>query len=210
MNVVLVRRDGTLVTPESDSILEGVTRESVLQLAADRGHRVERREIALAEWRDGVAAGDIVGAFACGTAAVIVPIGKLMAPDLEIVHAGARVRGACALAARGAHGHPVRPRRGPLQLDDPPRRLTTSTRSRIEPIAGGQPSLSSPGRPARSGQDSSRATSAGCACRRWRRANRRRRPAPARSALRADAMTVRARYQSIHRRIPLVCAGLRM
>jgi branched-chain amino acid aminotransferase len=88
MNVVLVRRDGTLVTPESDSILEGITRESVLRLAADRGHRVERREISVAEWRDGAAAGDVVGAFACGTAAVIVPIGKLMAPDLEIVHAG--------------------------------------------------------------------------------------------------------------------------
>jgi branched-chain amino acid aminotransferase len=60
----------------------------VLRLAADRGHRVERREISLAEWRDGAAAGDVVGAFACGTAAVIVPIGKLMAPGLEIVHAG--------------------------------------------------------------------------------------------------------------------------
>ncbi len=88
MNLVLVRRDGTLVTPESDSILEGITRESVLRLAADRGHRVERREIALAEWRDGAAAGDIVGAFACGTAAVIVPIGTLTGPDLEIVHSG--------------------------------------------------------------------------------------------------------------------------
>jgi branched-chain amino acid aminotransferase len=89
MNLVLVRRDGTLITPESDTILEGITRDSVLRLAADRGHRVERREVSLAEWRDGAAAGDIVGAFACGTAAVIVPIGRLMTDDLEIVHAGA-------------------------------------------------------------------------------------------------------------------------
>jgi branched-chain amino acid aminotransferase len=89
MNLVLVRRDGTLITPESDTILEGITRDSVLRLAADRGHRVERREVSLAEWRDGAAAGDIVGAFACGTAAVIVPIGKLMTDDLQIVHAGA-------------------------------------------------------------------------------------------------------------------------
>jgi branched-chain amino acid aminotransferase len=88
MNVVLVKRDGTLVTPASDSILEGITRESVLRLAADRGHPVERREIPVAEWRDGAATGDVVGAFACGTAAVIVPIGRLLGPDLEIVHAG--------------------------------------------------------------------------------------------------------------------------
>ena len=88
MNVVLVRRDGTLVTPESGSILEGITRESVLRLAEDRGIRVERREISVAEWRDGAASGDVVGAFACGTAAVIVPIGKLLGDDLEIVHDG--------------------------------------------------------------------------------------------------------------------------
>ena len=77
MNLVLVRRDGTLVTPWSDSILPGVTRDSVLQLAEDRGHRVERRQVSLQEWRDGAASGDIVEAFACGTAAVVTPIGLL-------------------------------------------------------------------------------------------------------------------------------------
>ncbi len=77
MNVVLVRKDGTLITPHSDSILEGITRDSILQLAEDRGHRVERRQVSLQEWRDGVASGDIVEAFACGTAAVVTPIGLL-------------------------------------------------------------------------------------------------------------------------------------
>jgi branched-chain amino acid aminotransferase len=88
MNIVLVYRDGTLVTPASDSILEGITRESVLQLAAERGNRVERREVSVTEWREGAASGDIAGAFACGTAAVIVPIGKLVSGDFEIVHSG--------------------------------------------------------------------------------------------------------------------------
>ena len=88
MNIVLVKRDGTLVTPESDSILEGITRDSILQLATDRGHAVERRTVSLDEWRDGAASGDIVGAFACGTAAVVVPIGRLLGTDFEIVHAG--------------------------------------------------------------------------------------------------------------------------
>ncbi len=37
MNVVFVFKDGTIVTPQSDSILEGITRDSILQLAIDRG-----------------------------------------------------------------------------------------------------------------------------------------------------------------------------
>ncbi|MFT4212393.1 MAG: branched-chain amino acid aminotransferase [Microbacterium sp.] len=77
MNIVFVYKDGTLVTPQSDSILEGITRESILQLALDRGHRVEGRAISLAEWREGVASGDIVEVFACGTAAVVTPIGEV-------------------------------------------------------------------------------------------------------------------------------------
>jgi branched-chain amino acid aminotransferase len=88
MNVILVYRDGRLVTPESDSILEGITRDSVLQLARDRGHTVESRRVTIDEWREGAASGEIVGAFACGTAAVITPIGRLLAEDFEIVHNG--------------------------------------------------------------------------------------------------------------------------
>lgn len=85
MNVVFVKRDGTLVTPASDSILEGITRDSILQLAEDRGHRVERRRVSLDEWRDGVASGDIVEVFACGTAAVVVPIAELKGDGFSIV-----------------------------------------------------------------------------------------------------------------------------
>ncbi|WP_404442081.1 branched-chain amino acid aminotransferase [Microbacterium marinum] len=85
MNVVFVMKDGTLVTPQSESILAGITRDSILQLAEDRGHRVERRAVSLAEWRDGVASGDIVEVFACGTAAVVTPIGALKTPDFEDV-----------------------------------------------------------------------------------------------------------------------------
>ena len=79
MNIVFVKKDGTLVTPASETILDGVTRNSLLQLAQDRGHVVERRPISLTEWRDGVASGDIVEVFACGTAAVVTPIGVLKA-----------------------------------------------------------------------------------------------------------------------------------
>ena len=76
-------KDGRVVTPESDSILEGITRDSLLQLAEDRGLTVERRPVSLDEWRQGVASGDIVEVFACGTAAVVTPIGALVADGFE-------------------------------------------------------------------------------------------------------------------------------
>lgn len=84
MNVVLVYKDGTLVTPDSDSILEGITLDSVLQLARDRGHTVQRRRVTIDEWRDGVESGDIVEVFACGTAAVITPIGELKSDTFTV------------------------------------------------------------------------------------------------------------------------------
>ncbi|MFM6967796.1 MAG: branched-chain amino acid aminotransferase [Microbacteriaceae bacterium] len=84
MNVVLVYKDGTLVTPLSDSILPGITRDSVLRLAEDRGLTVERRPVTIEEWRTGYENGDIVEAFACGTAAVITPIGQIKAQDFTI------------------------------------------------------------------------------------------------------------------------------
>ena len=89
MNIVLVKKDGTLVTPHSDSILEGITRDSILQLAEDRGHKVERRRVSIDEWREGAANGDIVEAFACGTAAVVTPIGLIKAEGFEIGSADA-------------------------------------------------------------------------------------------------------------------------
>src|SRR5690606_27671026 len=79
MNVVLVYKDGTLVTPDSDSILEGITRDSVLQLAEDRGLKVVRRQVSIDEWREAQASGELAEVFACGTAAVITPIGLVKA-----------------------------------------------------------------------------------------------------------------------------------
>jgi len=85
MNVVLVTKDGRLITPDSDSILEGITLDSILQLGRDRGLRTEQRKVTLQEWIDGVASGEIVEAFACGTAAVITPISELKGENVSIV-----------------------------------------------------------------------------------------------------------------------------
>ncbi|AYF97121.1 branched-chain amino acid aminotransferase [Protaetiibacter intestinalis] len=84
MNVVLVTRDKRLITPDSDSILEGITLDSVLQLGRDRGYTVEQRPVSITEWRDGAASGEIVEAFACGTAAVITPISEIKAESFGI------------------------------------------------------------------------------------------------------------------------------
>jgi branched-chain amino acid aminotransferase len=78
MNVFFVQRDGTLVTPAlSGSILEGITRESIIRLARDRGIKVEERRMHVDDWKNGVASGEITEVFACGTAAVVTPIGEL-------------------------------------------------------------------------------------------------------------------------------------
>jgi branched-chain amino acid aminotransferase len=86
MNIFLVLDDGTLVTPEiSGTILEGITRDSIVTLARELGHEVEERKVDVDEWRKGAADGRVVEVFACGTAAVITPIGALRWPDGEAV-----------------------------------------------------------------------------------------------------------------------------
>lgn len=78
MNLFFVHADGHIVTPElSGTILEGVTRSSILPIAESLGHKVEERRVDIAEWRDGVGSGDITEVFACGTAAVLTPVGTL-------------------------------------------------------------------------------------------------------------------------------------
>lgn len=85
MNVFFVHKGGTLVTPRlTGTILEGVTRDSIIQLAKDRGLTVEERDITIEEWRDGVASGEIEEVFACGTAAVITPISALKSAEFTI------------------------------------------------------------------------------------------------------------------------------
>ena len=87
MNIFFVHSDGSIVTPVlNGSILEGVTRASVLDLAIELGHKVEERPVSIAEWREGVPAGDIVEVFACGTAAVLTPVGRLQWRGGELSH----------------------------------------------------------------------------------------------------------------------------
>ncbi len=78
MNLFFVYGDGTIVTPElTGTILEGVTRSSILELTGDLGLKVDERRISIDEWREGAASGEITEVFACGTAAVVTPVGRL-------------------------------------------------------------------------------------------------------------------------------------
>jgi len=78
MNLYFVYDDGSIVTPAlSGTILDGITRASIIELCGKLGHGVVERRFSVDEWRDDVRSGRIVEAFACGTAAVVTPIGSL-------------------------------------------------------------------------------------------------------------------------------------
>jgi branched-chain amino acid aminotransferase len=86
MNLYFVLDDGSVVTPElTGTILEGVTRDSIITLLDDMGHKVTERRIDIDEWREGAASGAIREVFACGTAAVVTPVGRLVWSDGECV-----------------------------------------------------------------------------------------------------------------------------
>lgn len=86
MNIFFVFDDGSVATPKvSGSILEGVTRDAIITQLSDQGRAVEERDIEITEWREGVASGRIVEVFACGTAAVLTPVARLVEPEGESI-----------------------------------------------------------------------------------------------------------------------------
>jgi branched-chain amino acid aminotransferase len=98
MNVFFVI-DGVLVTPPlTDTILDGVTRDSLLTLALDAGITVAERPVSVEELREGLERGRIREAFGAGTAAVVSPIRSIGIDDREytLPVAGADQPGAAA------------------------------------------------------------------------------------------------------------------
>lgn len=74
MNVMFLIGD-TLLTPSiGGTILKGVTRDSVLTLAKERGVKVEERKVSVTEVMDALKKGELKEAFGVGTAATIAPI----------------------------------------------------------------------------------------------------------------------------------------
>ena len=78
MNLFFLFDDGSMITPPADgTILEGITRDSVLTLAREQGLNVREERYAIDQWQADAESGRLVEAFACGTAAVITPVGKV-------------------------------------------------------------------------------------------------------------------------------------
>src|SRR5699024_2797311 len=77
MNIFLVR-DGELVTPQlNGSILPGITRKSLIELAKNKGYTVKEEKIHIDDLVEDIHNGRVTEVFGAGTAAVIAPVGKL-------------------------------------------------------------------------------------------------------------------------------------
>jgi branched-chain amino acid aminotransferase len=87
MNLFFVYGSGAearLVTPAATgSLLQGITRDSLLKLGPDLGIPAAEDRISVGEWEQGCASGEITEVFACGTAAVITPVGAVRGPRSE-------------------------------------------------------------------------------------------------------------------------------
>jgi branched-chain amino acid aminotransferase len=92
MNLFFVFKKGdkvSLVTPKlTGTILPGITRDSLLTLAKDFGYDTEERLFSTEDWKRGLDDGTLVEVFACGTAAVVSPVGKVKFPGGEWVISG--------------------------------------------------------------------------------------------------------------------------
>jgi branched-chain amino acid aminotransferase len=73
-------KDNTYITPKSESILNSITNMSLIDIAGDLGMKTERRQVPVDELSTFVETG------ACGTAAVISPIAKIVDPDKNMIY----------------------------------------------------------------------------------------------------------------------------
>jgi branched-chain amino acid aminotransferase len=81
--------DARIVTPElSGSLLPGITRDSLLTVAKDLGYGAGEGRINVEDWREGNASGEMTEVFACGTAAVITPVGTVKSAEHSWTVAG--------------------------------------------------------------------------------------------------------------------------
>ena len=85
MNLFFVFKDGSVITPSLDgTILHGITRDSIVTLLKDRGVEITERKVTLQEIREAASTGQLAEVFACGTAAVVTPVGLFKSREEEI------------------------------------------------------------------------------------------------------------------------------
>ena len=117
MNIFFVYDDGAIVTPPLRHDPAGHhPRLRHARWPRDAGHEVVERPVSFDEWQADAASGRLREAFACGTAAVITPIGTVRHPRRR-VHDGRRRHGRRDRAAASVPcGHPARPGGRPVRL----------------------------------------------------------------------------------------------
>lgn len=82
MNLFFVMKDGGIVTPPlTGTILPGIVRDSLITLARDEGLEVREEPYSIDQWRADATSGQLVETMACGTAAVVTPVGKVAGPE---------------------------------------------------------------------------------------------------------------------------------
>ncbi len=82
MNLFFVFDDGSIQTPPlGGTILPGITRDSLLTLAREDGMTVREEPYAIDQWRADAQSGRLTETFACGTAAVVTPVGSVTGAD---------------------------------------------------------------------------------------------------------------------------------
>ena len=85
MNLFFVFKDGSVITPSLDgTILHGITRDSIVTLLKDRGVEITERKVTLQEIREAASNGQLAEVFACGTAAVVTPVGLFKSREEEV------------------------------------------------------------------------------------------------------------------------------
>ena len=84
MNLFFIRDDGSVITPPlTGTILPGITRDSLIALLREEGLNVREEPYSIDQWRVDATTGKLLETMACGTAAVVTPVGTVLGPDGE-------------------------------------------------------------------------------------------------------------------------------
>ncbi len=84
MNLFFVRKDGSVITPPlTGTILPGITRDSLIAMLREEGLDVREEPYSIQQWREEAESGELLETLACGTAAVVTPVGTVASPSGE-------------------------------------------------------------------------------------------------------------------------------
>ncbi|BDI61524.1 branched-chain amino acid aminotransferase [Qipengyuania nanhaisediminis] len=84
MNLFFIRRDGSVITPPlTGTILPGITRDTLIAMLREEGLEVREEPYSITQWREEAESGELLEVLACGTAAVVTPVGTVASPAGE-------------------------------------------------------------------------------------------------------------------------------